>query len=446
MCLPIVPNWHTGCQPPSDEDPVDSYQDKRDRIPGWDPFVNRAARRRQERASARARIPVECTPLTPDEPPDNVPASRHNLPKIGPDRRRPGKRRGLVVLDDAARMMARHLLERAERCRTRWMQMHRTIVQESGDVEERLICRQNCKTRGCEECEPKRRKRQCARVAGEYGLFFTLTLPQSHQTAADAWLGATPCVAVFLRELRREIAYAKDDKPRKTARGEAARDERKALARSRFDLAGKLRYAWVLEPHVVGYPHIHMCVNLTYLSYDFVRELWSRACGVLWARINGRKVWNRDGVCRFLSKYISKGGLTLDILALLYRKRLWACTYPSKPKAESRWIPDTDKNSNIIEMECEQRETWGRDDGWKLESGQEQTYAIWRRKAPAYEAWNVRSGRELTALSLRLGVTIGCVGGPPLDLDRVREIVRGCVSSEWIRWVVDDDWLDRLRK
>ncbi len=446
MCIPSVPDWHNECQAPDDGDPIATYRDERDRIPGWDPFLNRATRRRQEREDARARVPSLPTPGLGTDLPDNVPVTRHKSPKIGRPERRVTRRADLVLLDDNSRMMARHLLAAAARCRSKWMELHRTIVSEAGDVDERMACRKRCKTRGCEECEDARRKRQCARVAGEYGLFFTLTLPQSHQTGSEAWQGAHGCVAVFVRELRREVAYGRDEKPRKTARGEAAREERKARSLERVDLAEKLEYAWVLEPHKVGYPHVHMCVNATFIAYSFMRELWARACGVMFARINGRRVWSVDGVCRYLSKYISKGGLTVDILAILYRRRLWACTYPAAKRPEAKWIQDKSNTSRDIEMMCQERATWGAQDGWSCAYGADGEYAVWARVSRPSQPVEVRSPLEVSAIAWRLGVELAGIGGAPIDRDEIKEIVKESVTSAAIWRVVWDDWIDRLKK
>lgn len=56
-------------------------------------------------------------------------------------------------------------------------------------------------------------------------------------------------------------------------------------------------------------PHLHLMVfNVRYISWQRVRELWRqsirRGSGVLKTWVKG--IYNEDGACRYLSKYVSK--------------------------------------------------------------------------------------------------------------------------------------------
>lgn len=446
MCIPTVPDWHTGVKPPGESNCDIDYQDERDRIPGWNPFENRAARRRNERARARARVtpPRKWSPLAGEA--RNVPAALHKSPHFGRRAWSLEASPRKVILSPNFRDLARHLLGQAFNCRSRWIAMTRVDVRESGDREMRMVCAQRCKTRQCGDCEGARRARQCARVAGQWGLFFTLTWPQAHLGNAEIWEQAHGAIGVFVRELRREMAHRSDHRIRKTLRGEVARVARAERSRARIECEDKLEYAWALESHESGFPHVHMCINATWLDYSYVRELWSRACGVMVARINGRRVWSVDGICRYLSKYVSKGGLELAILAILYRRRLWACTLRNIVKSESKWIPDPTVSSRDAREECLDRATFGARFGWKVEMGSDDEYAVWSRPLRLAQPRTQEDAEKGQFLDWRVARYLARRRRSIPDLEHIKECVEFATTREAFWQILDDDLLDRVGK
>jgi hypothetical protein len=73
--------------------------------------------------------------------------------------------------------------------------------------------------------------------------------------------------------------------------------------------------------------------------------------------------------------------MPLDILAILKGRRTWASTLDSEDEEEPRWWPETAEYEEDKGQSVEARETWGRADGWRLESGQDGRYALWIRPA-----------------------------------------------------------------
>jgi hypothetical protein len=164
------------------------------------------------------------------------------------------------------------------------------------------------------------------------------------------------------------------------------------------------------------------------------------------ARINGRKVWCVDGVCRYLSKYVSKGGLELAILAILYRRRLWACTLKNIVKSESKWIPDASVSSYDAREQCTKRNEWAASFGWNVEMGADEEYAVWSKRL---ELIAPRSGDEVG-----WGPVIGEAERrygqrwrPPMpERNAVIEAVWVACSSELFWRLVNQDWIDRTEK
>src|SRR6185312_2923854 len=176
--------------------------------------------------------------------------------------------------------------------------------------------------------------------------------------AHRAWRRVHRALKRWHRELRRELAIAHRVYPGVLERRWRQRRARIDKARSRIRGPAKLEYAWALEAHKDGWPHIHECLNLDWLEFRWARNEWTRCLGVAKAHIDGRVVWDVEGTCRYLSKYIAKGGLTPEILALLRRRRAWASTVPLPDIPDTGYWVEDETRSAELEVQVDEREDW----------------------------------------------------------------------------------------
>ena len=300
-----------------------------------------------------------------------------------------------LTLRDRDRDAARRLVEAAGSCGSSWLRL-RTWEDGPGDgFDVRLVCQTHCGTRYCEDCSELIRRRQVARVQGDWQLFMTLTMPQRGIPIRWAWDHFYNARRKFLRELRRESNRRYQSTEGKTANVSAKLIEASLLAQERIQGEEKIEYAWAIEPHESGYPHLHLVLNLEWIDFGWCRQLWSKMLGVKDARIDGRRVWSIDGVCNYLAKYISKRRMPLDILAIIKGRRTWACTLENTLDEDPVYWPEEDYAGEDPGLSVEEREEWGAEDGWTLTSGKDGCYARWRRPSDGYSARAVVPGHPL---------------------------------------------------
>ena len=303
-----------------------------------------------------------------------------------------------IYLNEVERERLRSMARNAAACGTKWMAFRGWEPGESFDSELRLVCQAKCGTRACAECSARIRARECHRVAGDWRLFFTFTMPRELCSAADAWRKVHGWVGSITRELRRESRMATIADDENDALKKPFSDAARKLARSRMRGEEKLEYAWVLEPHQDGWPHVHMVVNSAFISYAWLREAWRRAMGATRAWVYGEKVYSIDGACRYLSKYISKATLTPDILAIVYGRRLWACTLKRADKPDPKWFRELGSTSDDARLSSEIGDAWMPEEGWEVREAKRGGYTLWVR--PMAQGYTFGSRRKAARVSM----------------------------------------------
>ena len=364
------------------------------RIQGW-PEYRAIDRDEREREKPR-KTPQEAQRATRWETgtPGKLGVSWFNVPGIsGPVDRRRNARYDRLILTPADRETVRWMQDTAIGCGNTYVALRGFESGDLGDVETRLVCRTHCGTRACRDCARRIRAHECGRVAGPWKLFLTLTRDRSTSTR-KAWKGIHKAVAKWHRELRRELKISRRTLPEPGERRWLQRRERIQLAQRRIRGEGKLEYAWCLESHQDGFPHIHECLSLDWLDYNWARRLWRECVQAERVHVHGRTVWNEDGVCRYLSKYISKGELRIDILALIKGRRAWASTM-RKPLRESEPLfIEQDIETDNLKREIDDPSSWARENGWTLSHAKRGEYAKWTRQTRPYQTPREVDGRE----------------------------------------------------
>lgn len=94
-----------------------------------------------------------------------------------------------------------------------------------------------------------------------------------------------------------------------------------------------LTYAWVIEPHKKGWPHVHIAWDAPFVCFNFVRELWWEITGIEASGSWVEKVVRNGKIANYLAKYLSKGTFSTAMLALMWRRRIWA----SNVKRGQKW-------------------------------------------------------------------------------------------------------------
>lgn len=398
MCSPIVQDRSAVGNPGIPCGEIESRERRPTPIPGWTGKASRSALRRDERKAAAgiaAREAITARTRAVELGIGILDCSLFNL--TDRDRRTTSRQQSLN-LTDAERDRLRRMAVQAEGCGSRWG-MFRSFSTEAGvDYETRLACQMACGTRACERCAKTIREREAERLSGPWQLFFTFTLPRQRADKGNAWRWVHGWVERLVRELRRESRIASISDEENEALRKPFSEARREAARRRVRCSSEVRYAWVLEPHKDGYPHVHMVVDAAWIEYAWLRGLWERTIGVSSAWVYGEKVYQVDGVCRYLTKYISKARLSLDILAIMYRRRLWATNLERKERPEPRWFTEESVTSAQAQAAAENGDYAFYGEGWEVVLQKKNAYTMWRRPAQAgagYEWFSTRKTEEI---------------------------------------------------
>lgn len=350
-------------------------------IPGWTGKASRSARRRAQREPEKGSEPADYLAASTDALERRLGILDRSLFKVTDGGSRRTHRQHELILTESERARLRLMARQAESCGSRYAMFRGWESTEAGDYEVRLACQTRCGTRACPKCYKVIREREQFRVWGPWNLFFTFTVPRGRASKGDCWREVHLWLEGLIREIRRETRIASISDAENEALRKPFSDARRELARSRVKCSGAALYAWVLEPHRDGYPHVHMVVDSEWVDFNWLRETWAASCGVMSAWVYGEKVYQIDGACRYLAKYISKAQLSLDILAIMYRRRLWATNLERKEKPESRWFTEERVTSAQSRDAIEDPESAFAEKGWEYVSGKKNKYAIWRREA-----------------------------------------------------------------
>jgi hypothetical protein len=71
---------------------------------------------------------------------------------------------------------------------------------------------------------------------------------------------------------------------------------------------------------------------------QWIREQWDEITGLGIPEVKVKNVYQIEGVCYYLCKYMTKAKYSDEILAVLKRRRLWASTITARPKWEQGYI------------------------------------------------------------------------------------------------------------
>ena len=295
----------------------------------------------------------------------------------GGRRKRP-RTRGLV-LGNLERERLRRQLEVAGECGTHYGAFRRFFDRGPEMIEQRLVCQHLCGSRVCEQCDKAIRERECGRVSGSWRQFFTLGMPAGGMVVRQAWHRIRRARALLIKRLERHASRDDSWAVRIWQEDvEHALSLRANSKRARNRLC-PLDYAWCIEPHHSGFPHLHFVLNTCYVNFDWLRAVWSDCIGRACRWMLAEQVWNEDGICYYLSKYISKTVLPVDLCAVMYRQRLWGTSLPMKEKPESAWMREADSTEGEAAYDSIKPEEWNREAGFSLEISSEGKYAIWSR-------------------------------------------------------------------
>jgi hypothetical protein len=142
---------------------------------------------------------------------------------------------------------------------------------------------------------------------------------------------------------------------------------------------GPIQYAWVVEPHASGWPHIHLLIGVEYIDYNWLRDEWRKIVRTQSANVHCERVHDVEGACRYLSKYISKSVLTLDILAVMHRRRIFGTTIPTVVDKVAMWSVEKETHSDTAYHQAHCPRTWGINEGWQLHPESYTGCTVWSR-------------------------------------------------------------------
>jgi hypothetical protein len=357
---------------------------------GSDRPADRSAARRTARAASQAEdqrrhaTQVECELWERLEGESLAPPDLYSL-ELGSSHtggRRVRPRQASLILGEGERAYARHLAGAAASCGTSFAAYRRYTPGSSSWKEERLVCQRCCGTRACDECSKKMRERECSRVSGNWRLFGTVGVPAESMTCRQAWYRIRRARTLFFKRLERHAARRDAWAVRVWDEDvECAEKTRAAVAAGRVRQS-PLDYAWTYEPHVSGYPHLHFVVNACALYYPWLKKVWGECIGreVRWIKV--KIVTSADGICRYLSKYISKTIFTLDLCAVMYRQRMWATSLPVKKRQKGEWIEEVETNSEAAKAQAKRPEAWTNASDFVVTGGGNGLFTSWKKYWP----------------------------------------------------------------
>ena len=257
----------------------------------------------------------------------------------------------------AERDRYRGMLRMARSCGSVWKSFRKAEATPGGIEERRLVMMTACGLRVCEKCGNKNRERRCKRVLGPWGSFFTLTLPHREMGLRFAWERVHAWLRRFTIKLRRWV------------RGDAGQSFK----------GESFEYAWALEPHKSGYPHVHLVTSSRFIPWAVVKSLWNESTGYHASSMKAKRVDDVGGVSQYLAAYISKEVFPDELFALLFRKRLWACTLPAPKREPGVWVEEEETTPASAVASHDASSIWGDRKGWVREKELRGRFTIWRR-------------------------------------------------------------------
>jgi hypothetical protein len=327
-----------------------------------------------------------------------------------PVERRVRPRAASIALSPTERRSAHDLLERAAVCGSQCAVLSRQTV--TGGSREVMVMRMGCHARSCDRCMVRIREGHRSRVIGPWQQLLTLGVPSGEVTARVAWGEIHRSIGKFVHYLRDSLRDGSND--------------------VRVAGGGKLEYAWVIEAHESGYPHVHMAHNLEWLDRGAAIRAWARATGLGVRGIHQERVRDKSGTSRYLVKYMTKARLTLDVLVLLAGKHLIGSTIRRKKEDRELWDLLRIEKFRSAESMLMGSDEWMRKVGCVVKSRVESMWSIWsipevRESDLGVEGVGLERARVLSRVLLRAaprgrvmvsgsGIPLRwAVGGAPVD-------------------------------
>lgn len=278
--------------------------------------------------------------------------------------------RSAVVLSPEEREWLKRGEGKAAMCAGTWAVFGRATKAGNQPLEERMATPMMCGRRACQHCMETHRKKKRSRVEGPWKTFITITYSHRGVRVDEAWRAVHGWLSRLAAWMRKRF------------RGEGM---------------PKMDYAWVLEPHKSGHPHVHLCSTLEWIDIPLWKRKWSEitCLPVEWLKV--KRVWSSDGVCYYLAKYLEKAVMSNEVLALLGRRRLFASTLPALPEPDATWTRIGYMTEKRVWSEVENAEIWRLELGWRLKRKHEGALVTWVRdwSCPVLAALAVRYGESL---------------------------------------------------
>jgi hypothetical protein len=346
--------------------------------------------------------------------------------RLPADRRRAPRLPGLS-LSERERERLRSQLATVAGCGRSHAAYRRCLPGESACTLERLVAQRWCGTRQCPDCDAQRRERSASRVSGPWRTLLTLGLPSRDVTIRQAWSGIHRWISRLMRSVRRAASFEGGGPVRVSVDRADYCHALKIAAGKRRELLSTVDYAWAIEPHKSGYPHVHIATTADWIDRAWLISAWREATGASVRCGRAERVRDASETCHYLAKYVSKTSLPMDILAVLYRRRLWACTLPVWEE-DASWSPEPPHEDASPWRSVRDPLAWGAAHGWTLESSAPGRYAAWRREV-SWEHVSQRlpeqlSDDELGTLLWIRALLPGYARGVPYDRDPYVERVR----------------------
>jgi hypothetical protein len=194
-------------------------------------------------------------------------------------------------------------------------------------------------------------------VKRPWAQLLTLGVPSGEVSARDAWESVHRWIGRFVHALRDALRNESDD--------------------LRVKGGGKLEYAWVVEAHKSGHPHVHIAHNLAWLDGEWALGAWKRATRKGIKRIHQAVVRDQSLTSRYLVKYLSKAELSLDVLVLLKSKHLIGSTIKAPKKEPEGWTLRRVSNFAEVESIISGKDSVLSSSGWSVSEKVDGCYAIW---------------------------------------------------------------------
>jgi hypothetical protein len=210
-------------------------------------------------------------------------------------------------------LLARHESRRAE-CGGTFLYLRERYLADDGTVGVKMI-RCSCGLRSCPKCSRASLAHRQDRLKGPWVITGTLTFPQRGISKEMRLRDVTRIVGAFFKRLR-----------------DAHRHESPSIR-----IRGHLDYAWVVELHKSGHPHVHWCSTADRIEWRWIFNTWRDLLGVSYVKVAVDKIRKPRALNAYLCKYLSKDGMLPEALAVIGNQRLYACTLKAEPRARGSW-------------------------------------------------------------------------------------------------------------